>query len=114
MTNSEIAQLLRQVGASFAIKDEKKYRFQIIVYQKAADTIQNLTSQVSDLYKEDKLTDLPGIGASIQQHLSELIKTGKVTHFETVMKDIPQAVFPLLGVPSFGPKKAYKLVTHFH
>src|SRR5260221_2045990 len=114
MTNLEIAMLLRQVAASFAIEDEKKFRFQIIAYQRAADTIQNLTTQISDLYKENKLSNLPGIGSSIQQHLSELIKTGRVKHFATVMKDIPEAVFPLLSVPSFGPKKAYKLVTHFH
>src|SRR5581483_6252836 len=34
-------------------------------------------------------------------------------HFETVMEGIPPAMFPLLSIPSFGPKKAYKLVTHF-
>lgn len=114
MTNQEIAQLLRDVAAAFAIKDEKKFRFQIIAYQKAADTIQYLTKEISDLYKDNKLSGLPGIGPSIQEHLAELIKTGHVKHFEFVMKSIPKSVFPLLSVPSFGPKKAYKLVTHFH
>lgn len=114
MTNPEIAKLLRHVAASFAIKDEKKYHFQIVAYERAADTIQNLSTQIADLYKEDKMKDLPGIGTSIQQHLTELMKTGKVAHFETVMKDIPSAVFPLLDVPSFGPKKAFKLVTAFN
>ena len=113
MTNPEIATLLRHVAASFTIKDERKYHFQIVAYQRAADTIQNLSTEVSDLYKENKLSGLPGIGTSIQQHLNELMKTGKVTHFESVMKDIPASVFPLLKVPSFGPKKAYKLVTAF-
>ncbi len=114
MTNPEIAQLLRYVAAAFTIKDEKKFHFQIVAYQRAADTIQNLSTQIADLYKEDKLHELPGIGTAMQQHLSELVKTGSVKHFETVMKDIPPAVFPLLAVPSFGPKKAYKLVLAFH
>lgn len=114
ITNPEIAKLLRHIAASFAIKDERKYHFQIVAYERAADTIQNLSTQIADLYKEDKLHDLPGIGTSIQQHLTDLFKHGKVEHFETVMKGIPPAVFPLLDVPSFGPKKAYKLVTAFN
>ena len=114
MTNPEIATLLRHVAASFVIKDEKKYHFQIVAYQRAADTIQSLTTQIADLVKDNKLTQLPGIGTTMQQHLTELITTGKVTHFENTMKEIPQAVFPLLAIPSFGPKKAYKLVSTFH
>lgn len=113
MTNPEIAKLLRHIAASFAIKDERKYHFQIVAYERAADTIQNLSTQIADLYKEGKLNNLPGIGTSIQQHLTDLMRDGKVAHFEAVMKDIPSAVFPLLDVPSFGPKKAYKLVTAF-
>src|SRR6185503_2596022 len=112
-TNPEIAKLLRHVAAAFTIKDERKYHFQIVAYERAADTIQNLSTEISDLYKEDKLKGLPGIGTSMQQHLSDLMKKGKVAHFEMAMTNIPPAVFPLLDVPSFGPKKAYKLVTAF-
>ncbi|HEX7042965.1 MAG TPA: helix-hairpin-helix domain-containing protein [Patescibacteria group bacterium] len=114
MTNQEIAELLRQVAASFIIKDEKKHHFQIVAYQRAADAISSSTSQVADLVRENKLSEIPGVGTSIQQHLTELVKTGKVKHFELVMRDIPQAIFPLLSVPSIGPKKAYKLVSTFH
>jgi len=114
MTNQEIAQLLRQVAAAFTITDEKKFHFQIVAYQKAADTIANASTQVADLYKENKLNTLSGVGSSIQQHLEELIKTGKVKHFESVMKNIPKSVYPLLSIPGFGPKKAYKLVTTFN
>ncbi|HET9946563.1 MAG TPA: hypothetical protein VFQ63_00730, partial [Patescibacteria group bacterium] len=114
MTNDQIAKLLRQVAASFAMKDEKKYRFQIIAYQKAADSIASMSMQVADLYKEGKLSEISGVGTAMQQHLSELIETGSVKHFQTVMKDIPPAVFPLLDIPSFGPKKAFKLVSLFN
>lgn len=113
MTNQEIAELLRDVAASFAIQDERKFHFQIVAYEKAADTIANTSTQVADLYKENKLTDLPGIGTSLTAHLTELMKTSKVKHFANVMKQVPPSVFPLLQIPSFGPKKAYKLVTHF-
>ncbi|MBI2442771.1 MAG: DNA polymerase/3'-5' exonuclease PolX [Candidatus Levybacteria bacterium] len=113
MTNQEISHLLRTIAASYAIKDEKKHYFQIIAYQKAADAIEKTTTEAKDLYKEDKLATLPGVGPSIQAHLSELFRTGKVKHFETVLKEVPPAVFPLLDIPSFGPKKAFKLVSVF-
>lgn len=113
MTNKEIATLLRNMSAAFTIKNDKKYYFQIVAYQKAADAIENATSEVKDLVKENKLESLPGIGSSMKAHLEELVKTGTVKHFETVLKDVPKAMFPLLKIPGFGPKKAYKLVTHF-
>jgi DNA polymerase (family 10) len=113
MSNKEIARLLRNVAASYAIKNDKKYYFQMIAYQKAADTIEDSPTEAKDLYKEGKLEELAGVGPSIRQHLGELFKDGKVAHFDTVMGDIPPAVFPLLDIPSFGPKKAYKLVEHF-
>ncbi|MCL5434952.1 MAG: hypothetical protein M1405_01020 [Patescibacteria group bacterium] len=113
MNNTEIARLFRNVAAAYSIKDERKFRFQIIAYQKAADTVSNLTTEIGDFYKNNTLDTLPGIGVTIRSHLEELFKTGKVIHFEWALKDIPKAVFPLLDIPSFGPKKAYKLVKEF-
>ncbi|MEN9407391.1 MAG: hypothetical protein RLZZ455_607 [Candidatus Parcubacteria bacterium] len=113
MTNKEISHLLRTVAAAYTIKNEKKYYFQIVAYQKAADAIENTTTEAKDLFKENRLQELPGVGQSIQKHLAELFETGKVSHFSDVLKDVPRAMFPLLDIPSFGPKKAYKLVSVF-
>ena len=114
MSNAEIVKLFRNVAAAYSIKDEKKFRFQIIAYQKAADTVANLTSEIGDFYRDNKLETLPGIGTTIRSHIEELFKTGKVKHFEWALSNIPEAVFPLLDIPSFGPKKAYRLVKEFH
>jgi len=113
MSNEQIAVLLRNVAAAYSIKDDKKFRFQVLAYQKAADTIAHLNSEIMDYYKSGTLDSLPGIGTSIRSHLEELIKTGKVKRFEWVFEGIPGAIFPLLDIPSFGPKKAYALVKHF-
>ncbi len=113
MSNQEVAELLRNVAAAYTIKNEKKFRFQIIAYQKASEAISNLTSEIQEFYHEDKLNLLPGVGVTIRNHLQELLKKGKVRHFEWVLKGIPKSVFPLLDIPSFGPKKAYRLVKEF-
>ena len=109
MTNQEIAKLFKNIAASYSIKDDKKFRFQILAYQKASETIANTTSEIKDLYKEGKLDTLPGIGATIKLRIEELFKKGKVAHFDWVLRGIPKSVFVLLNIPSIGPKKAYKL-----
>jgi DNA polymerase (family X) len=113
VTNLEISKLLNNVAAAYSIKDEKKYRFQIIAYENAAEAIEHNPTEIKELYKEGKLEDVQGIGATLKSRLEELITTGKCAHFEEVLKDIPPAMFPLLDIPSFGPKKAYRLVSEF-
>ena len=113
MDNAAIAKLLRNVAAAYSVLDEKRFRFQIIAYNNASGTIESMTTQVRDLYKEDALDAIPGIGDSLKSHIQELLKTGQVTKFEEVFAKLPAAMFPLLDIPGFGPKKAYKLVMHF-
>lgn len=109
MTNQEISEMFRNIAAAYSIKDDKKFRFQIIAYQKASETVSNMTEEIKDLFKEGKLNSLPGIGVTIKSRIDELLKTGHVKHFDSVLKDIPKSVFVLLDIPSIGPKKAYKL-----
>ncbi len=112
-TNSDIAKLLRHVAASYTILDDKKHRFQILAYQKAADSIESLSREVKDFATDNKIDEIPGIGYSIKTYLFELIETGKVEHFDKVLGKVSPAVFPLLDIPTFGPKKAFKLVNAF-
>lgn len=113
-TNAEISALLNQVATAYAMKDEKHYHFQILAYQKAADAIDRSTSELQDVYREGKLQTFPGIGASIRSHLEEFFQTGKVKHFEEMFAGIPEAAFPLLTIPGFGPRKALRLVSELH
>jgi DNA polymerase (family 10) len=114
MTNIEISRLFKNVAAAYTILDEKKYRFQIIAYQKASESIEGSHHELQALYKEGKIDEIAGIGASMKGHLKELFEKGKVEHFVSILKNVPQAVFPLLDVPSFGPKKAFRLVSEFN
>lgn len=112
-TNDEIARLLRNVAGAYAIKNEAKYRFQILAYKKAADNIDAASKQVSDLIKEGRLEEIEGIGPSLKGHLEELFEKGEVKHFKEILSVTSPALFPLLDIPSFGPKKAYKLIAAF-
>lgn len=110
LNNLQVASLLRAIAASYQIKDAEKNKFRIIAYERAADAVEHLSSEIKDLYDEGELDQIPGVGASIASHLSELFKTGRSSHFEEVTKGIPDAVFILMDLPRIGPKTALKLV----
>jgi DNA polymerase (family 10) len=110
MTNLEIAELLRDVAASYELQDDKKYKFQIIAYQRAADAVEHATSELKDLWDDGKLEVIPGIGPSIAEHLDELFRLGKSKHFDTLMKDIPKEAFKLMELPGIGIKTALRLI----
>jgi len=107
-TNKEVADILREVSAALLLTGANQFR--VLAYDRAAESIEHLTSEVKDYWDDGKLNQIPGVGASISQHLDELFKTGKVRHFEMLLGKLPPSIFPLLSIPGFGPKKAYKLV----
>lgn len=105
--NKEIARLLREISAAYQAKGEN--RFKIIAYENAATSIEHATSELKDLWEQDKLDTVPALGESIRKHLDELFKTGRVRHFDMVKKDLPPGMFQLLGIVGLGPKNAFKL-----
>jgi DNA polymerase (family 10) len=110
LTNLQIAELLRDVAAAYQLKDQVKYKFQIIAYERAADAVEHATSELKDLWDDKKLEEVPGIGPSIAEHLDEIFRTGKSRHFTSLMKDIPPKAFKLMELPGIGIKTAMKLV----
>lgn len=109
MTNLQLASLFRNIAAVYQIKGEN--RFRIIAYEKAADSIEHLTSEAKDYWDDGKINEIPGIGPTIAGHLDELFRTGHAKHFDKTLSQVPSSVFPLLLVSGIGPKRAYRLVT---
>ncbi|MCR4325065.1 MAG: DNA polymerase/3'-5' exonuclease PolX [Candidatus Curtissbacteria bacterium] len=106
-SNKEIEQLLRTISAAYAATGGNS--FKVIAYENAANSVEHATSELKDLWDDGKLDTVPGLGKSIQAHLDELFRTGKVKHFEELKKSLPKGMFPLLGLVGLGPKNAYKL-----
>ena len=109
ITNGQISDLLKNVASAYEIKDKKKNFFKIVAYERAATSIENLSSDAKDLWDEGKLADVGGIGESIATHLGEIFEKGYSKHFEEVMNGIPAAVFELIKISGIGPKTAMKL-----
>ena len=115
MTNLQIAALLQAVAAALELTPGdnlpagRQVRFRIIAYERAADAIEHSSSEVKDLWDNGELKTLAGIGEGISGSLDELFRTGKVKHFDQILKPFPPAIFELMEIPGVGPKRAYKL-----
>jgi DNA polymerase (family 10) len=108
LTNTQLAKLLRAVAAALELSPGDN-RFRITAYERAADSIEHASSEVKDLWDEGDLGSLAGVGESIASHLDELFSTGRVRHFNHILKPFPPAMFELLEIPGLGPKSAFKL-----
>ncbi len=107
--NRILAQTLRNIAAVYEIMG--KSFFEIAAYKRAADSVEQSTSDLRQLWKNNSLDTVPGLGKALLGYMTEYFETGKVTHFENVYKIAPKGFFELLTVPSIGPKKAYELTT---
>ncbi len=109
--NSEVAKIFREIAFILQTENEKKSEpniiFKIRSYNKAADEIQNLSSDIGDIYKKDKLKGLlkiPSIGKAIASKLEEYITTGKIHYYEELKEKLPVDVSQFFGLEGIGPK----------
>lgn len=105
--NRQLAQILRNIAAVYEIIG--KSFFEVAAYKRAADSVEQSTSNLRQLWKENQLDTVPGLGKALIGYMQEYFETGKVKHFESVYKKAPKGFFELLTVPGIGPKKAYEL-----
>ncbi len=107
-SNKNISELLRNVAAVYLLTNVN--RFKIIAYQRAADTIEHLDTELFDIWQDQRSLNIPGIGPTISGHLNEYFEQKSSGHLEKILNQIPKTVFSLMKIPSIGPKKAYKLI----
>lgn len=111
-SNEDILTLLKEVTAAMEVKEVSFFR--IRAYQNAISSIEDLTISVYDLWKQQKLDEIPGIGSTLMSHFDDLFTKGRVKDFEDVKKGLPDGMFALLGLRGIGAKKAYRLATEFN
>jgi len=107
MSNIEISEIFQEIAKILEIKGENVFR--IRAYERAAQTIENLSVDIAELIKKDKLTDLPGIGQDLAGKIQEIHKTRKLKYLQDLRKTIPKGLLEILNIPSVGPKTAKML-----
>ena len=104
MKNLEVSQIFRDIANILEIKGENPFR--IRAYERAAQNIEGLTENIEDFIKEERLTQISGIGKYLADRIKEFVKTGKIKIYEDLKRSIPAGLLDLLNIPSVGPKTA--------
>jgi DNA polymerase (family X) len=112
MDNKQIARILRETASLLQIDGAIIGRYRS--YEKAAELIDSLPESVEQLVATpEKLTELPGIGDRMVEHLQEIVKTGDYSLRKKLLKKYPESILQLLELQSLGPKKVAFLWNHF-
>ena len=104
MKNHPLADLLNRMGMLLEIKDENI--FKVKAYYKAAENISALAEDIEDIRRENRLSEIPGIGKALEEKTIEYLDTGKIRAYEELTQEIPESILELVDIPSVGPKKA--------
>lgn len=101
--NQQLADIFNRIADLLEIKGEVIYK--TLAYRKAADSLVSLGMDVNDVWKNGKLTDIPGVGKAISEKIEELLSTGQLSFLINLEQEVPPDLLDVLRVPDLGPKK---------
>lgn len=103
MDKHEIANILDEIGILLALQGENP--FKVRAYHNAARAVENLEDDLDSVVEKGRLETIPGIGESLAEKITMLVKTGRLPYYEKLKKSIPRGVLELLKIPGLGGKK---------
>lgn len=104
MENREVAHILRETAQLLEIDGAMYNRFRS--YERAAELLESLSEPIEEIARDTaKLTELPGIGDRMAEHIQEILSTGDYSTRRKLLKKYPPTILDLLKLQSLGPKK---------
>ena len=104
MTNDEISEVFRNIGNLLQIKGDDSFRARI--YDRAAETIDELSLDLHGLAEEEKLQSIPGIGNAIEQKIIEMLETEHCRFYDKLVQEMGIEVLDLIVIRGVGVKTA--------
>lgn len=113
MDNQRIAEIFGEIADMMDIKGEDFFR--VNAYRHAARVISNTPYDIADAYvKQKKIGKIPGVGKALEEKIIEMIKTGRCTFHEDLIKGFPKGLLDMLRVRGIGPKKVKLFFGELH
>jgi len=106
-TNSEIAAALDELGDLYELDGAIVHR--IVAYRNAAKAIREAPVSVTALARQGRATELPGVGAIIQEKVLALADDGAIPAAVKLRAKFPPALIEITHLPGLGPKRARRL-----
>jgi DNA polymerase (family 10) len=106
-TNTQIAAALDELGDLYELDGAIIHR--IVAYRNAAKAVRDASESISALARQGRATQLPGIGATIQEKVLALADTGQIPALEKLRAKFPAGLVAMTHLPGLGPKRARRL-----
>ena len=104
MTNDEIGEVFKNIGNLLQIKGDNSFRARI--YNRAAETIDELSADLHKLAEEETLRSIPGVGKAIEQKIIEMLETGRCRFYDNLIQEMGSEVLDLIAIRGVGVKTA--------
>jgi DNA polymerase (family 10) len=107
MRNAELALHFDELADLYELDGAIVHR--VLAYRNAAKAIREAGASVAEMTRAGTVTELPGIGKTIEEKLSVLLETGSIPSAEKLKAKYPPGLVEITRLPGLGPKRARKL-----
>ena len=107
VTNAEIAAALEELAVLYQLDGADRYR--VLAYVNSARTIKSEGRSVEEMAREGRVTDLPGVGKTLEEKILALIETGEIPAATKLKEKIPPGLIEINRIPGLGPKTVRRL-----
>lgn len=104
---TEIQIILDEIRKIMEIQGENP--FKVRAFQKAVEALER-GGDLRQRAQEGTLTEIPGVGKSIAEIISDFILKGETPVLDQLRRSLPQGLMELTVIPGLGPKKARQLI----
>jgi DNA polymerase (family 10) len=105
--NSTIADALEELGDLYELDGAVIHR--VLAYRNAAKAVRDAQGSVAQLAREGAVTSIPGIGATLERKILDLIETGEIPAAVKLREHYPPGLLAITALPGLGPKRARRL-----
>jgi DNA polymerase (family 10) len=109
LSNTTIADALEELGDLYELDGAIVHR--VLAYRGAAKSVRDSSVSVAELAREGRATELPGIGATLQEKIRALVEDGSIPAAEKLRAKFPPGLIAITRLPGLGPKRARLLHT---
>src|SRR3982751_4445243 len=105
--NAAIAALFDELADLYELDGAIVHR--VVAYRTAAKAVRESPVSIAALTREGRVTELPGIGKTLEEKISALLDTGTIPAVEKLRAKFPPGLMDLTRLPGLGPKRARRL-----
>lgn len=106
-TNAQIAEALDELGDLYELDGAIVHR--VVAYRNAAKVARDTSVSLAAMAREGRATELPGIGATLQEKIVALVETGEIPASVKLREKFPAGLVAVTRLPGLGPKRARRL-----